>query len=185
MDSLHGASKHGRKKSKNKHGHGGGSFSEREWIDLAFCLDYVRRVSSLSVGLSCLLALCPGIAICVLFGVGRDYGAEYPTPCLGRVVPSIRAVARHLLRLCVPRCLAAPNFHAGASRSLGRLLSPGQDRPPCCRRYHHPVDYPTSICPTRSQGEILFFASSSRVSFTPSVAPSDGYQSGADSVPFV
>jgi hypothetical protein len=57
-DSLRGASKHGRKKPKHKHGHGGGSFSEREWIHLAFCLDYVRRVSSLSADLSCSLALC-------------------------------------------------------------------------------------------------------------------------------
>ena len=55
VDSLHGASKHGRKKPKHKHGRGG-SFSEREWIDLAFCLDYVRRVSSLSAHRSCSLA---------------------------------------------------------------------------------------------------------------------------------
>ncbi len=56
VDSLRGGSKHGRKKSKYKHGQGGGSFSEREWIHLAFCLDYVRRVSSLSAVRSCSLA---------------------------------------------------------------------------------------------------------------------------------
>ncbi len=173
VDSLHGASKHGRKKPKHKHGHGGGSFSEREWIDLAFCLDYVRRVSSLSADLSCSLALCTGIAIRVLFGVGRDHGAENPR--LGRVFPSLLAVARHLLRLRVPRCLAIAHFYAGAGRWLGRCLALGQDRPPCCCGYRHPVDYPTSICPTRSQGEILFLASSSRLSLTPSAVPSDGY----------
>ena len=46
-----------------------------------------------------------GIAVRVLFGVGHDHGAE--NPHLGRVVPSTRAVARHVLRLCVLRCLAA------------------------------------------------------------------------------
>ena len=102
MDSLGGTSKDGRKKPKHKHGHGGDSFSEREWIDLAFCLDYVRHVSSLSADLSCSLALCTGIAIRVLFGVGRDHGAQNPR--LGGVVPSILAVARHLLRLSVPSC---------------------------------------------------------------------------------
>ncbi len=183
MDSLRGASKHGRKKPKHKHRHGGGSFSEREWIDLAFCLDYVRRVSSLSVDLSCSLALCTGIAIRVLFGVGRDYGAE--NPHLGRIVPSLLTVARHLLRLRVPRCLAISHFHAGASRSLGRRLALGQDRPPFCPGYRHPVDYPTSICSTRSQGEILFLVSSSRVLLTPSVAPTDDQQSRVDGVPFV
>jgi hypothetical protein len=143
----------------------------------------MRRVSSLSADLSSSLALCTGIAIRVHFGVGCDYGAENPR--LGRVVPSIRVVARHLLRLCVPRCLTAAYFHAGASRSLGRRLALGQDRPPFCRGYRHPVDYPVSICRTRSQGEILFLVSSSRLLLTPSVAPTDDHQSRADGVPFL
>jgi len=119
----------------------------------------------------------------VLFGVGRDHGAE--NSHLGRIVPSLLTVARHLLRLCVPRCLAIAHFHAGASRSLGRRLALGQDRPPFCPGYRHPVDYPTSICSTRSQGEILFLVSSSRVLLTPSVAPTDDQQSRVDGVPFV
>jgi hypothetical protein len=119
----------------------------------------------------------------VLFGVGRDYGAENPR--LGCIVPSLLAVARHLLRLCVLRCLAAAYFHAGASRSLGRRLALGQDRPPFCRGYRHPVDHPASICHTRSHGEILFLVSSSRVLLTPSVAPTDDHQSRADGVPLV
>ena len=100
----------------------------------------MRRVSSLSADLSCSLALCTGIAIRVLFSVGRDYGAENPR--LGRVVPSFLAVARHLLRLCIPLCLAAAYFHPGASRWLRRCLSLGQGRPPFCRGYRYPVDYP-------------------------------------------
>jgi len=81
--------------------------------------------------------------------------------------------------------LAAAYFHAGASRSLGRRLALTQDRPPFCPGYRHPVDYTASICPTRSQGEILFLVSSSRLLLTPSVAPTDDHQSGADGVPFL
>jgi hypothetical protein len=81
--------------------------------------------------------------------------------------------------------LAAAYFHACASRSLGRRIALTQDRPPFCPGYRHPVAYPASICSTRSQGEILFLVSSSRVLLTPSVASTDDHQSRADGVPFV
>lgn len=46
-DTLLSAGKHGRKKHKNKQRQGGDTLSEREWIDLAFCLNYVCGVPTL------------------------------------------------------------------------------------------------------------------------------------------
>jgi len=42
VDTLMRSGKRGRKKHKHKHRNDGDTLSEREWIDLAFCLNYVR-----------------------------------------------------------------------------------------------------------------------------------------------
>lgn len=44
VDTLMRSGKHGRKKHEHKHRPDGDTLSEREWIDLAFCLNYVRGV---------------------------------------------------------------------------------------------------------------------------------------------
>ena len=44
VDTQMRGGKHGRKKHKHKHRPDGDTLSEREWIDLAFCLNYVRGV---------------------------------------------------------------------------------------------------------------------------------------------
>jgi hypothetical protein len=108
---------------------------------------------------------CP-LVVRLFLGVGRPHSPE--NACLGRVVSSLLPIAHHLLRLRVPRYLAAPYFYAGTRRWLGRYRTLGQNRSPCCCGHRHPVDQPAPVCCTRLQGEkILFPYWSSRVSPSP------------------
>jgi hypothetical protein len=50
-NTLSSAGKYPRKKHRSKHRQDGDTLSEREWIDLAFCLDYVRGLSPPSFSL--------------------------------------------------------------------------------------------------------------------------------------
>jgi len=105
---------------------GGSDFSEREWLYLALCLNYVRvpscrntqRVMYACAG-RCLLTITVIIVVLRLpFGVGHPHSPEISR--LGHVIPSFLALVHHLLGVCVPRYLASAYFHARACRWLGR-----------------------------------------------------------------
>ena len=129
------------RKKKNKHKRGG-ELSEREWLDLAFFLNYVRVPFAESLtrvmNIEAVLVNCNfDLVLRLLFGVGRALGPKNPR--FGRVVPSLLTLVYHLLRLRVPRYLATSYFHARACRWPGRRPTLDQNWRCCCRG-RHPFD---------------------------------------------
>jgi hypothetical protein len=98
-----------RRTPKHRKGGGGSSFSKREWLDLAACLNYVCLLVTLSVP-SLINSYQLGIAICFLLGPRFRRGSEDPR--LGGLIPPLLDIVNHILGLYISRYMAAAYFHA-------------------------------------------------------------------------